>query len=515
MVFSEKLSALLSLTATKNVVIARALNIDTAQISRMKTGARGIPSNRQYVREIADFLAGRLDSEYKLSALSELTNDFRPTAGMSEAVLSGIIYDWLISDGIPETQTEKFVNQFGSYSVSEILEPAYDKENVPAPLDANGFAIFYKNEGKRQAVRHLINSAMSLSKPCNVRVFTDESNVWLLENSAFLRDISSAIQKATQKGCRIQRIQPPMLNTEGAFRSIEYWMPAYMTGSIKTFYYPWTRDELHRRTLIVVPGHCAIYSASLQGQSEAQMTFLISESSIVAAADEYYSSILERCRTMMSIYAADNKEQLLERLETMALIKDSGVYKSNGLSAHTLPSSALGHIRRRATAFTQQLLDTYSRNERYRIDTLRNHVITDIMRLPRLENVMNGIECIPITKISSADRLYYTPSEYRLHLKHIIWYLETFPNYQAILTSSTTQNDVVIYTKGDDHALMIKESEPYTLFEITERTFASSLCNYLRTMAAENIAPGSRRETIEQLKSELSRLELLIPMPLQ
>lgn len=36
MEFSEKLSALLSLTATKNVMLARALDIDTAQISRLK-----------------------------------------------------------------------------------------------------------------------------------------------------------------------------------------------------------------------------------------------------------------------------------------------------------------------------------------------------------------------------------------------------------------------------------------------------------------------------------------------
>ena len=42
--FSEKFSALLALTATKNIMLARALNIDTAQISRMKTGARKMPT---------------------------------------------------------------------------------------------------------------------------------------------------------------------------------------------------------------------------------------------------------------------------------------------------------------------------------------------------------------------------------------------------------------------------------------------------------------------------------------
>ena len=435
---------------------------------------------------------------------------------MNEAALSGIVYDWLVaSESVPESNAERFVSQFGNFSAQEFHDISTEKELAEPSSTGSGFVIYYRNEGKRQAVRQLMDYALSLEKPCTLRVFTDESTDWLLESNAFIREITSGIRKGTQLGCRVQRIQPPVLNTEGAFRAIEYWMPAYMTGLIKTYYYPWTRDELHRRTLIVIPGHLAVYSASLQGQRESQLTFITFESSIVAAADEYFNGILERCRTMMSIYAADNREQLLERLQAVALIKDSGIYKSSRLSSHTLPASAIAHVRRRATPFTQQLMNTYVQNERYRIDTLRNHTITDIVCLPRLEDVMNGIESIPGTRTSAADRLFYTPSEYRLHLKHIIWYLETFPNYRAIIMDDPVQEDVVIYTKGDDRALMIKESEPFTLFEITERTFASSLCNYLRNLTVEKIAPDSRRSTLERLYSELARLESLIPMPMQ
>ena len=50
--FSEKFSALLSLTATKNVTLARAINIDTAQISRMKTGVRKMPVKTALIRDM-------------------------------------------------------------------------------------------------------------------------------------------------------------------------------------------------------------------------------------------------------------------------------------------------------------------------------------------------------------------------------------------------------------------------------------------------------------------------------
>ena len=95
--FSEKFSALLSLTATNNVTLARAINIDTAQISRMKTGVRRMPAKPNLIREISNYLAGRFDSEYRLSALYELTSDVRLQMGITEVSLSNIIFDWLIS----------------------------------------------------------------------------------------------------------------------------------------------------------------------------------------------------------------------------------------------------------------------------------------------------------------------------------------------------------------------------------------------------------------------------------
>lgn len=280
-----------------------------------------------------------------------------------------------------------------------------------------------------------------------------------------------------------------------------------MSGMIKTFYYPWTRDEMHRRTIAVVPGCMAMYSESLYGQKDTRLTFLTVESSTVAAMDEYYSGIIERCRTMVSIYALDNQEKLLERLREIAKIQDSGIYKSSRLSSNTLPSSALSHMRTRATPFTQELLDCYSKNEHYRVEALRNNVITDIMCLPSFDDVMSGKEFVPGTKTSSHDHLFYTPSEYRLHLRHIVWYLETFPNYRAIFMDDPVQNDVVIYTKGDEHALMIKESEPYTLFEVTERGFASSLCNYLHHMASTKIRENSRQTTIDMLRREAEKVD--------
>lgn len=512
MTFSEKLTALLSLTATKNVTLANAVNVDTAQISRMKTGARKMPLKTNLVHDIAAYMAGRFDSEYKLSALYELTGDVRLQASVNPAVLAGVLYDWLVApDDAPAGQAGRFLGLLGGAAGQPLQEPA--PQGGPAALGGGSFIVYYQNEGKRQAVRDFFSYVLALDKPCTLRLFTDESSDWLMENSGFSRELTDFIQQITLRGFRVQRVQPPITSTEGAFRAIERWLPAYMAGSIRMFYYPWTRDRLHRRTLFVAPGHVALYAASLHGQNVSQMTFLTRESSTIAAADAYYSDILERCRTMMSVFSADDQDKLLERLNAMAAIQDAGVYKSSRLSAHTLPASALPQLRRRAAPFAQRMLDCFAENEKRKPGLLRRHVLIDIMLLPELDHVLAGREPIPGTKNAAGDDLYYTPQEYRLHLKHIVWYLETFPNYQAVLLDDPALENVVIYTKGDEHALLVRDAAPFTLFEVTERGLAASLCDYLRHMVDDRISFGARKATIERLKQEIRKLESMAEEP--
>ena len=121
--FSEKFSALLSLTATKNVTLARAINIDTAQISRMKTGVRKMPVKTALIRDISSYFASRFDSDYRLSALYELTSDVRLQMTVTEPSLASIIYDWLVSpDMTPKSQTSRFLDRIGAFSMQGLGE---------------------------------------------------------------------------------------------------------------------------------------------------------------------------------------------------------------------------------------------------------------------------------------------------------------------------------------------------------------------------------------------------------
>ena len=275
-------------------MLARALDIDTAQISRLKKGTRKMPARLSLIQDIAGYFAGRFDSEYRLSALYELTGDARLHTNIDELMLTTIIYEWLIApNSAPKSQISRFLDRFGTFSMEDVktISPTPDAKQLT--LEETGFVAYYNNEGKRQAVRELAAYLLSLDMPCTIRVFTDECMDWIIEDNSFTRELAGLIRQCVQKGCKFQRIQPPAQNSESIFRSIERWLPAYFSNALKLFYYPWSRDDLHRRTIFVAPGYVALHSDSLSGQKETPMTVLTTDPMTVQLTDEHYTRILE------------------------------------------------------------------------------------------------------------------------------------------------------------------------------------------------------------------------------
>ena len=70
MQFYEKLIFLQNLTQVTNRMLAHEIQVDPSQISRLRTGARGIPRNRDLIKAMSSYFAKRCNTEYQRQALS-------------------------------------------------------------------------------------------------------------------------------------------------------------------------------------------------------------------------------------------------------------------------------------------------------------------------------------------------------------------------------------------------------------------------------------------------------------
>ena len=115
MQFYEKLIFLLNLTQTSNRMLAHELQVDPSLISRLRTGTRGVPHNREHIKVMSSYFARKCTTEYQRQALSEMLG-IKLALTMKAEQLSEILYYWLCGDA---DEVGRFIHTFETFAVGE------------------------------------------------------------------------------------------------------------------------------------------------------------------------------------------------------------------------------------------------------------------------------------------------------------------------------------------------------------------------------------------------------------
>ena len=108
MQFYEKLIFLQNLTQVTNRMLAHEIQVDPSQISRLRTGARGIPRNRDLIKAMSSYFAKRCNTEYQRQALSGMLG-IKQALTLKKDQLSEILYYWLCGES---AEVGRFIRTF-------------------------------------------------------------------------------------------------------------------------------------------------------------------------------------------------------------------------------------------------------------------------------------------------------------------------------------------------------------------------------------------------------------------
>ena len=506
MTFSKKLSALLALTMTKNSDLARAIHIDQSQISRMKTGAREQPRKPQLCRLMADYFAKCCSDEYRLSALADLTGNFRIQADITERHLSNILFEWLSTkdEDRPKTRAEHFLYNISQYKADKSKDYIFEAKNWHP--QENDFAIYYGNEGKRQAIADFARLLFDSGKPYHILIASDECQDWICEDARFEEEASRILRSSVQSGCTFTHIVAPTANIDEALIIIQRWLPAYVAGAIRAYYYPWLRDKLFRRTMLVVPGLGALYSESIGDTVPSRMTTLTTVPEVVDAYAQKFDDYLALCKPMMEIFTEGTIDKLYPYISSITDDFADRLHKFASLSTYMLPAEIMENIcRQEGTKMAEQCYGLHLLSIEAMEKTLKNHRIENMVCLALPEAVRNGEVPIPNTLLFSKP-YFYTVDEYKAHLQNIIDKLESTEMYNVIITDKAAENSLIMFVQGNGRAMLIRAENPFTVVNVIEARLASAFCDYLRLMADEERHKCSRQRTIACLKEYIAHL---------
>lgn len=451
MPFYEKLIFLLNLTQSTNRMLARELQVDPSLISRLRTGTRGVPRNREHVRAMSAYFARRCTTEYQMQALSGMLG-IKQSLAMKKEQLSEILYYWLCGEN---DDVGRFMPTLESLTVGDIETDIAAEQNDISTANV----VYYGNDGKRAAAHAVYQRLISREKPCTIYIMSDESDNWISEDYKFSRSLQGWAMNLLNRGFRFCQIAPPGSPDNLAFESLVRWLPSYMTGHVTAYFYPRLRDNVHRRTLVIIPGEIAMASDSLACQKSSMATLLTTENRFIQTYLTLFQDYLKMCRPMQNIYT--EPEGLMRCFTRFLALEGARIQKVTSLSAETAPPELMAYCIDKVDNENLKKLGSLYLQELDSIGESREwDEFIDIAYLASAEEVKSGKVPIILSYGDDSAPLCYTPETYILHLKNILHILDNNENYHFIPATSRIQEEGTLMVKPEQRALLVHTVYP-------------------------------------------------------
>ena len=508
MEFSEKLEFLMSLTNTTNRQLGDLLGIHQSQISRMRRGARGMPGNGEYIRKMSEYFASGCSYAYQRSALAEALGRPPLKLPIESSVLAAILFSWLT--GQSGDAVEKATLLLSNYSALDLSTSRETPDENNGRGGESEIIAYYGDEGKRAAVSAFIQYLYSLEEPQSVDFTSDESIGWLIDDPVYSERISSDLMKLCKMGFIGRYIARNITNLEGAYSSYwRRWLPLSYTGHLSMYYYPRLRDGTFHRTTAVVPGKAAVFSSSFGRSAKTKVTFFVKDGDVADALDGEFEDYLSMCHPLMNKTDTSREpEKVIKEINEFDALETPCIQRSTSLSTETLPISLVSSLRCQTNIGNTSLAEWFRQHTEQLELFLGEYPLTDIIALADVRDILAGRVKIQLPRFFGCKPEHYTLDTYLLHLKNIMRYIETFPNYHVIIGDGNGFDMNFIRSKDAQRVVFTRKEAPTALYKINEYHLASAF-NEMVHRSVSNDKPDSsdRRRYAQRIKELIDSLE--------
>lgn len=498
MTFNDKFKFLMDITNTNNTTLAAAVNIDNSAVSLYRNGKRKCPRNKEVLRRMSDYFAGAIKLNYQRKALALAADYSRFNHSRPVSEYSEMLYQWL-TDELPEQSSlvDSILNENISSSSTNTIQGIRTIDVVP-----NATSVLYRSEGKRQAILSFINYLLTIEDPKVIYVWVDDDVYSIFDNKDIIASLHELIIRLLDYGYEICQISPSPVNTTQFFEEFFYWVPAYLTGRVKSYYYPRMRDNLFSKISIIYPDHAAVYSDSLSSIPDKTFTVLTAESAIVSIKEIEFKTFLSYCRPTMNIY--ESAEEVSSCFQKFLSTPVGHIQKGLSLPPAAMPAELISQfLSGNPDSLGVSMRTAYQKDEMF--DNMRN---VDICPLATVNQVVSGRVPVIFPVVKQEVPIYYTPKTYALHLKNVLEIMDSRPDYFFVPIEYNPEDNVCIIVNEGSEAMLIRTALPSMVFDFNHPQLVQNFQEYLYRIANEiGYSDINRRKIRAQLKELINALE--------
>ena len=493
---AQKLDLLMKVTNTHNSTLGRALSFDSSYIGRIRAGKRGLPKHQPFIEPAAAFFARNLHEPYQKATIAEAACPGRSWPDNRHEA-EALLIAWLSRDDSADHPVARLLSSLSAVPVkreSQQLAP------YPPTSDTEERKLYYYgNSGKREAVEAFLRELCVLHTPQTLLLYSDEEMSWLYEDAAFARRWAALLARLISNGSRIQIVHTISREIGEMLEAVQKWLPLYASGAIAPYYYPKLRDNVYHRTLFIAKGHSALISNSVGSHTQETLNILMRDAGAVCALEAEFTDYAALCKPLMQIFNLRSAGQFWEKLEAFEEASGNLIAMQPALSHFTMPESVAASMSAR-TGNKWILTSQKSAAKRFAQNLASGFSVTEIVRLPALEQVKGGNVIVPMCDLFGQPGLCYTPEEWKAHLENVLEQLRKHSNYRVIV-SEQTPDDVILWAKEDIGAIMLRALPPTTVFGISEQRMTAAFYEHLQRLL---IRTPSKEQTIRLLTDSIA-----------
>lgn len=497
MEFSDKLNFLMKVTQTSNKELAAEIAVDRSLISLLRNGKRGMPRNHDYIKLMALYFARRSEADYQRQALADMLGLAALRSGMPIEVLALQLERWLLGELSP---VDRMVAGLQG-GAAPIPTP---RSAPPAVIPSEKTVFFYGEEGRRQAVRHLLT--MLDDGPIWMDDNTDMS--WMVSDYQFALDMQTEIRRHLAKENTFLQILPPASCMGSYVESLRFMLPVYASGHAAVYYHPRMQISPHAYSAIISPGRCVLYTTVLRGSSRGVITMVSADRELVNAHAEHFQEYLSRCRPALTVHR--DPAEFGPAVGKLLSMRGAIFQKVAPLSSSTIPAELLEQCMEQTSnpvwkdAFRISL-DNISVFEQ----RLSENKFLDIARLATAERVRSGLIPIGCPYMPYEGHPCYTPETYALHLKNILRLMDQYENYHFLPISPARYPGYNLLVNESNMALLMRgEGPPALMLELCQPDLVLACQEHLIRIAELDGPDGIRRERVRiQLNALIRELQ--------
>lgn len=496
--FSEKLNALMEAFDISNIKLAQVIHIDASLVSRFRTGMRVPTASSWFPEQFCQWLVQKIKSysyEKVKELLSPLIGDPVPKKATE---LKKKLLEWMQSE--PETDetiiTSSFLDKLSSYEpIFEV--PANFIESFPIIPDSQpDSGIFYGIEGLRKAVIQFLTIAAAQDKPGTLYLYSDQPMDWLTEDPEFAMLWASLMSMVLYRKNQIYIIHNIHRSLSEMFDAIQKWIPLYMTGLIKPYYFNNRQNSNFCQTRFILSEKCSINSSFVYGTQDSAEYEFCTEKSHVDYQCRQFNELLNHSLPLANVFSLRNPDDF--RAFTQTHIKKSGreIHLRYTLPISTMPDETFERILLRSNLSPEER--AYA--EEYRnnnvadlIHSLKKCRITDLIAIPDANDIKSHKVKIDLPKPIIGKTLFYEEAEFSSHIANIKRLHLDNENYHLYMLPESPFENIFISVLGKTQSIVVKIDNHATLILFNHPLMNRAFSSYLNSIA-EKAMPGDYNE---------------------